>query len=202
MFLACMYYRYHERMGNFFRLKRLQYQNKYKRRWVNRYNPEAIVLSTAIDASYYRPQKLKKEEADNIGHAFVKVDSELANGFSRQLVINILNRMNVMDDKEQKEFLRSSEYTTIRKQMLCSCNLKTLYELIESKLPSSGYTIKPAAVKQGEIAPEVKQYGSDQEFVADFLALLKDELVDVSDSNYLNALKFEERVEKMIKLLE
>jgi hypothetical protein len=64
--------------------------------------------------------------------------------------------MNVMDDKEQKEFLRASDYKTIRKQMLCSCNLKTLYELIESKLPSSGYTIKAVPVKAGETAPEVK----------------------------------------------
>jgi hypothetical protein len=86
----------------------------------------------------------------------VKVDSELKNGFSRQLIINILNRMNVMDDKEQKEFLRASGYSTIRKQMLCSCNLKSLYELIESKLPSSGYTVKAAPVKVGESAPEVK----------------------------------------------
>jgi hypothetical protein len=86
----------------------------------------------------------------------VKVDSELKNGFSRQLIINILNRMNVMDDKEQKEFLRASGYSTIRKQMLCSCNLKSLYELIESKLPSSGYTVKSGTVKEGESASEVK----------------------------------------------
>ena len=55
------------------------------------------------------------EEAEKIGDAFVKVDRDLKNGFSRQLVINILNRMGVMDDKEQKEFLRNSDYRTIRK---------------------------------------------------------------------------------------
>lgn len=55
LFLVYMYYRYHERMSNFFRRKRLQYTNKFKRRWISRYNPEAITLSTALDASYYRP---------------------------------------------------------------------------------------------------------------------------------------------------
>lgn len=55
MFLGYMYYRYHERMSNFYQRKRLQYANKFKRRWINRYNPEAITLSTALDASYYRP---------------------------------------------------------------------------------------------------------------------------------------------------
>lgn len=156
MFLAYMYYRYHERMGNFFSRKRLQYANKFKRRWINRYNPEAITFQTAIDAAYYRPEKLAEQEAENIGKAFIQVDRDLKNGFSRQLVINILNRMGVMEDKEQKEFLRSSDYRTIRKQMLCSCNLKTLYEVIESKLPSSGCQPKAADVKEGEIPQEVK----------------------------------------------
>lgn len=90
-----------------------------------------------------------------------------------------------MDDKEQKEFLRSSGYSTIRKQMLCSCYLKTLFELIENRLPSSGYQIKPALVKEGETALEVKQYNTDQEFVADFLSILKDELVDVSPTSFI-----------------
>ena len=84
-----------------------------------------------------------------------------------------------MDDKEQKEFLRASGYSTIRKQMLCSCYLKTLFELIEIRLPSSGYLIKAAPVKEGESAREVKQYTTDEEFVADFLSILSDELVDV-----------------------
>jgi hypothetical protein len=64
--------------------------------------------------------------------------------------------------------------------MLCSCNLKTLYEIIESKLPSSGYKIKPAPVKEGEVQQEVRQYTTDKEFVADFISILKDELGDVS----------------------
>ena len=68
-----------------------------------------------MDAAYYRPAHMGSEEAEKIGDAFVKVDRDLKNGFSRQLVINILNRMGVMDDKEQKEFLRNSDYRTIRK---------------------------------------------------------------------------------------
>jgi hypothetical protein len=64
MFLAYMYYRYHERVGNFFSRKRVQYANKFKRRWINRYNPEAITISTSLDASYYRPLKIAMEEAD------------------------------------------------------------------------------------------------------------------------------------------
>ena len=66
-----------------------------------------------------------------------------------------------MEDNEQKEFLRNTHYRTIRKQMLSSCNIKTLYELIDKKLPSSGYKISSAPVKEGESAPEVKQYSSD-----------------------------------------
>jgi hypothetical protein len=47
-------------------------------------------------------------------------------------------------------------------------------------LPSSGYKIKPAPVKEGEVQQEVRQYTTDKEFVADFISILKDELGDVS----------------------
>ena len=83
MFLAYMYYRYHERMGNFFRRKRAQYINKFKRRWINKYNPDAVTYQTALDAAYYRPAHMGSEEAEKIGEAFVKVDRDLSNGFSR-----------------------------------------------------------------------------------------------------------------------
>jgi hypothetical protein len=55
MFLAYMYYKYHERVGNYFAKKRAQTKNKYKRRWINRFNPEAITYQTALDAAYYKP---------------------------------------------------------------------------------------------------------------------------------------------------
>ena len=107
-----------------------------------------------------------------------------------------------MEDNEQKEFLRNTHYRTIRKQMLSSCNIKTLYELIDKKLPSSGYKISSAPVKEGESVSEVKQYSSDQEFVADFLNILEDELVDVKSFCFSYTFQFSERVEKMIRILE
>jgi len=84
-----------------------------------------------------------------------------------------------MGDKEQKEFLQNSGYRTIRKQMLCSCNLKTFYEYIESKLPSAGFQSQAPTPKEGEAPIEVKTYNTDKEFVDDFVSILKDELVDV-----------------------
>ncbi len=83
MFLAYMYYKYHEKWGNFFRRKRLQYANKYKRRWINRFNPESIIYQTAIDAAYYRPERLTQEDAEKIGKAFIKADKQLEHGFSK-----------------------------------------------------------------------------------------------------------------------
>lgn len=67
--------------------------NKYKRRWLTRFNPEAITYQTAIDTSYYRPQKLQREAAEKLGETFIRVDRELKNGFSRQLIINVLSRV-------------------------------------------------------------------------------------------------------------
>jgi hypothetical protein len=68
--------------------------------------------------------------------------------------------MNLMTDEvEQKAFLSSSGYRTIRKRMLCSCTLNTFFEVVESKI------------------------SDDQEaFAAEFLRILDDELVDVIQS--------------------
>ena len=39
-----------------------------------------------------------------------------------------------MDDKEQKDFLALTGYRTMRKRMMCSCNLKDFLQLIETKI--------------------------------------------------------------------
>ena len=95
--------------------------------------------------------------------------------------------MNLLaDEKEQKAFLNNGGYRTIRKKMLCSCTLKSFFDLIESKLDTT----------QMEEAT----------FTQDFLATLDDELKDVSDDDCNEeiryVLQFEERVEEMIKMLE
>lgn len=83
MFLIYMYYRYHERAFKFIKTKREKTINKYKRRWLTKYNPDLIVYQTAIDSSYYKPAKLSKETAEKLGEAFIRVDRQLKNGFSR-----------------------------------------------------------------------------------------------------------------------
>lgn len=83
--------------------------------------------------------------------------------------------MEVMDDKEQKKFLEDSGYRTVRKQMLCSCTMRTFFDLLESKLPS---TLKAnTQVKEGE-APK-KTWESDKAFLDEFIDTLNDELKDV-----------------------
>ena len=52
MFMMYMVYRYGEKTYNWMRNKRLRYINKYKRRWLARYNPETVTYQTALDASY------------------------------------------------------------------------------------------------------------------------------------------------------
>ena len=93
MFLIWMAYRYGEKTLNWIRTKRQKTINKYKRRWLTRYNPQAIIYQTAIDASYFYPARLTEDAQEKLGRAFNKVDSQLKNGFSRQLLINILARV-------------------------------------------------------------------------------------------------------------
>ena len=44
IFLMCLVYRYGERVKNYFINKRIKTINKYKRRWLTRFNPEAATF--------------------------------------------------------------------------------------------------------------------------------------------------------------
>lgn len=107
MFLIWMAYRYGEKTVNWFKQKRINSRNKYIRRWLTRYNPQAITYQTAIDASYMRPETLSEDAQERLGKAFNQVDSRLKNGFSRQLLVNILARVseqkydNAIDERHE-----------------------------------------------------------------------------------------------------
>ena len=81
----------------------------------------------------------------------------------------------MLDDEQSKKFLADSGYRTVRKQMLCSCNLRTFYEFLETFLPSAG--VQPKIKTEDQ---PVKFYKSDDDFLEDFLAIFQDELKDVS----------------------
>ena len=68
-----------------------------------------------------------------------------------------------MDTKEATDFLKSSGYISMRKQMTSSCTLKEFLELIESKVSTDPVT---------GASDELK-------FVNEFLRLLDEEVVDV-----------------------
>ena len=146
MFLLYLVYKYQARFIAWVKARRLRSINKYKRRWITRYHPEAISYQTALDSAF-PGQAFSQEVTDRLGEAFVIADSTLKNGFSRQLVINVLTRvrfssiimvfqMERMTDEQQKKFLSDSGYRTVRKRMLCSCSFKTFLELLATKLTS------------------------------------------------------------------
>jgi hypothetical protein len=93
MFLIYMWYRYGERVRNWLKNKRIRTINKYKRRWLARFTPQAVFYQTAIEAAYVKPEKLTREQADRLGAMFIEADRRLSHGCSRQLVVNILNRV-------------------------------------------------------------------------------------------------------------
>jgi hypothetical protein len=91
--LSYLYYKW-TNISNFFSSRTERLVNKYKRRWIQRYNPQAIIYITPKDFDYV-PAKLSKQSADRLGQVYVQGDRQLKNGFSRQLTINILTK--VMD---------------------------------------------------------------------------------------------------------
>lgn len=55
--LIGLIYHYHQRFFRWVKNRRERLIIKYKKRWVNRYNPQTIIYQTATDATY-RSEKL------------------------------------------------------------------------------------------------------------------------------------------------
>ncbi|CDW85068.1 UNKNOWN [Stylonychia lemnae] len=166
-------YHYYRRITNFFRTRKQRTINKYKKRFITRYNPKSITF-TLPESFQYKPEKLTQESVNKLGACFLDGERRLKNGFSRQLIINILTALGKMDENQQKEFLSASGYRTMRKRILCSCNMKEFLELIESKI----------VVDENGISNEAQ-------LIDGFIHEYNEEIDD-----------FEDRVEKLIKEIE
>ena len=106
---------------------------KYKRRWIYRFNRPAFTNISALETLYV-PEKLSRESTDKLSALFVKLDSELDLGFSRQLVADVLVKMELMKKKEEMgKFLDASGHNYIRSKKLNSMSLKEFLEVLESK---------------------------------------------------------------------
>ena len=82
MFLAGLFYHYHERMIKWVRNKRERVINKYKRRFITRYNHWAITYQTVNDAAQ-QSEKFSVEQLNRLCSTFLKGEKLLTYGFSR-----------------------------------------------------------------------------------------------------------------------
>lgn len=84
---------------------------KYKKRWIYKYNRAALTYETALETTY-EPTRLSRPSTEKLSKLFVKIDREQAeHGFSRQLVADVLYRMELMDKKtEENDFLNESGF--------------------------------------------------------------------------------------------
>lgn len=98
---------------------------------------------------------------------FVRLDGELKYGVSRQLVLDVFERMGIIEDQKKKlDFLNESGYEQMRQKMLKSMSLKHFLT-----------TIERYAVKDGV---------EDTEFTTKFLEIIEQEklLVSFNQSNF------------------
>lgn len=121
--------------------------------------------------------KITSENFEKLGKSFNETESKLLYGVSRQLIINVLTKLERMDAKMAAQFLRDSGYKRARSRTLHSCDLIELSNLFE------------------KILDNVKNDKSDQEnqdqLINDFIELLPKEIK-----------VFEENIESVIAEME
>ena len=107
---------------------------KYKKRWIYKYNRSALEYESAIETKY-EPQHMSRPSTEKLSQLFVRIDREMKDyGFSRQLVADVLIRMNLMDrQKDLPKFLDESGYSQIQSKKLNSMSLKEYLTVLEKK---------------------------------------------------------------------
>lgn len=80
-FLYALYY-YYPRLSRWIADRKVRTINKYKKRWIARYNPDAILYSTPDDFNY-KSAILTPENQDRLAETFLAGERKLKNGFSR-----------------------------------------------------------------------------------------------------------------------
>lgn len=65
---------------------------KYKKRWILRYNPEAITYTTALETTW-EPARLSRPSTERLSELFVRLDRELEYGMSRQLILDTMKHV-------------------------------------------------------------------------------------------------------------
>ena len=99
---------------------------------------------------------MSKQVTDKLSEMFVRLDAELKFGVSRQLVLDVLERMGLIVDQQKKlDFLNESGYESMRQKMLKSMSLKQFLTTMER------YAVKNSV--------------EDEHFIKTFLELIEEE---------------------------
>jgi len=128
-----VYYDCYNRTINWIVNKKFRVIRKYEIRWMHKYNPESRVMETAVE-NLQLPKNITQKNYYKLAKVFLEVENQMLYGVSRQLIINVLNKMERMDSKMALKFLSDSGYTTTRGRALHSCDLLELCTLFETVL--------------------------------------------------------------------
>lgn len=66
---------------------------RYKRRLILHYFPVCMTYQTAIETTW-EPTKLSRVSTERLGEMFVRLDRDLPHGVTRQLILDVLLKMN------------------------------------------------------------------------------------------------------------
>lgn len=161
------YYDSFNRTYNWFIYKRYRVARKYQIRWMHKYNPDRIVYATAVE-NLIVPKKITQDNFYKLSNTFIQVENMLLYGVSRQLIINVLMKLEKMDAKMAAEFLRDSGYGRARSRTLHSCDLLELCTLLEKILDKT----------QNDKTDQQNQ----DELIASFVELLPKEVKNFEDN--------------------
>ena len=150
-------------------------------------NPSILSYQSAAD-TLYEPSALSVISTDRLAEAFIRIDRQLRDGFSRILLITVLEKVKIilceplqsgmpMTADQQKAFLMESGFNNPKAQLLSSMSMKDFYQLIESKIESD--------------------HSNELKFIDAFLVQLELKIIEDVRINIMN-IQFDKNVDKLV----
>ncbi|CDW80714.1 UNKNOWN [Stylonychia lemnae] len=144
---------------------------KYKKIYLQNKHPHLMGYQSAFD-TLYSPKIISQQSTDRLCDTFTRIDRYLKHGVSRQLIINVLQRVNIyiytcqigrLTEEQQKKIIDGSKQKTLQGKLLSPLTMKEYLELVESKVNFN------------------KQKGTTDElqFIQEFLSVLEVETINI-----------------------
>ena len=128
-------------IDNFIKIFGSRYERffkKYKKIMLEKYH----IVPSNLEMNY-QPKSLSRPSTNKLGEKFVRIDRAYKSGFTRQMIMDLVNQCGKSNDQNFEQFMAKCPYINKDECLASGWLMQDFYELIENSIsvsPESGST--------------------------------------------------------------